>query len=889
MPDWKAEIRRRLQNLRLEPAREAAIVEELAQYLDDCYAELLAEGETEAEAYQRILAELSESEILERELRRMERQVAPEPIVVGTSRRTNMIADLWQDLRYGARMLLKNPGFTLVAVITLALGIGVNAAIFSVVDGVLLRPLPYQQADRLARIWSANPGTGQRYLETSYQDFRQFKQQSRAFAGMAAFSEAPRILRDDRSEPGNITVARISDGFFPTFGVQPESGRDFLPEEYERGAPSIILGHRLWQSRYAANPDIIGRTVTIDGAPHTVVGIMPQGYAYPRTADLWRPLTEAEKQDDDPELSIIGRLAPDITLERADAEISAIAQRIAATSSDAGRNSRRTAWAQTMQAMVVRDVRAPLLVLMGAVALVLLIACANVANLLLARGLARGQEIAIRTALGAGRPRIVRQLLTESILIATLGGAAGLLLGAWALKAIVLFSPDDIPRLSEVALDGRVVAVMISVTTLAGIVFGLVPALQASQLDPHNALKSGGRGAGGAFAKHRLRQGLVIAEVALATMLAISAGLLMKSFGRLVNFDHGFRAENVLVVPITLRGQINPQFAAFYERVLEQAHALPQVESASLALATPMEELGAFRRPFQIEGQPAPPEKELPQIGLRPITADYFETVSIPLLSGRTFNERDRAGAQVVAVVNQTFVQTYFPQGKPVGRRLQSEALKGQSILIVGVVADTLPEAGAASRPALYVPFSQFPVPGMSLLLRTAGNPLSLVPTIRERIRALDPNVPLDKIYPLEQKVAEATISPRFTTLLVGLFAALGMALAGVGIYGVVSYAVTERGKEIGIRRALGAQTMWILWAVVRQGMTLTLLGLVIGLLIAVGATRLMTTLLFSVSATDPVTFASVSALLIAVALLACWLPAQRAAKVDPMIALRSE
>jgi putative ABC transport system permease protein len=822
VPDWKPEIRRRLAKLRLDPTREAAIVEELEQYLDDCYAELLAGAATEAEAARQTLAELSGSEMLQRELRRAERRVAPEPIVLESNRRTNMIADLWQDLRYGARMLLKNPGFTLIAVITLALGIGVNAAIFSVVDGVLLRPLPYQQADRLARIWSANPGTGHRYLETSYQEFRQFKQQSHAFAGMAAFSEAPRVLRDDRSEPGNITVARISDGFFPTFGVQPEAGRDFLPEEYERGAPSIILGHRLWQSRYAANPDIIGRTVTIDGAPHTVVGVMPQGYAYPRTADLWRPLTEAEKQDDDPELSIIARLAPGVTLDRADAEISAIAQRIAATGSAAGGNSRRTAWAQTMQAMVVRDVRAPLLVLMGAVALVLLIACANVANLLLARGLARQQEIAIRTALGASRLRIVRQLLTESILIATLGGAAGLLLGVWALKAIMLFSPDDIPRLSEVALDGRVVAVMIIVTTLAGIVYG-------------------------------------------------------------------FRAENVLVVPITLRGQINPQFAAFYERVLEQAPALPQVESASLALATPMEARGAFRRPFQIEGQPAPPEKELPQIGLRPITADYFETVSIPLLSGRTFNERDRAGAQVVAVVNQTFVQTYFPQGKPVGRRLQSEALKGQSILIVGVVGDALPEAGAASRPALYVPFSQFPVPGMSLLLRTAGNPLSLVPTIRERIRALDPNVPLDKIYPLEQKVAEATISPRFTALLVGLFAALGTALACVGIYGVVSYAVTERGKEIGIRRALGAQTAWILWAVVRQGMTLTLLGLVIGLLIAVGATRLMTTLLFSVSATDPLTFASVSALLIVVALLACWLPARRAAKVDPMIALRSE
>src|SRR5262249_52716036 len=346
-----------------------------------------------------------------------------EPVVLGANRRTKMIADLWQDLRFGARMLMKNPGFILVAVITLALGIGVNAAIFSVVDGVLLRPLPYQQADRLARIWSANPGTGQRYLETSYQDFRQFKQQSRAFAGMTAFSEAPRVLRADRSEPGNITVARISDGFFPTFGVRPEAGRDFLPEEYERGAPSIILGHRLWQSRYAGNPDIIGRTVTIDGDPHTVVGVMPQGYAYPRTADLWRPLTEAEKQDDDPELSIIGRLAPGVTLERADAEISAIARRIAATGSAAGGNSRRTAWAQTMQAMVVSDVVPRWRVLMGGVGVVLLISCANGAILSSARGRARGREMAIRRARGAGRLRIVRQLLTESILIATLGGA----------------------------------------------------------------------------------------------------------------------------------------------------------------------------------------------------------------------------------------------------------------------------------------------------------------------------------------------------------------------------------------------------------------------------------------------------------------------------------
>jgi predicted permease len=795
------------------------------------------------------------------------------------------LEDLWQDLRYGARMLRKHPGFTLMAVLTLALGIGINTAIFSVVDGVLLRPLPYQNADQLVRIWSANQETGQQYLETSYQDFQQFKQQSRAFVAMAAFSYAPRVLRDEQGEPIHITLARVSDSFCSVLSISPALGRDFLPEELQQSGHSVMLSYRLWQSRYAANPGILGHMVLIDDKPHTVVGVMPPGTSYPRTADLWRPLTEAEKQDDDAELSIIARLAPGVTLEQAAAEVSTIAQQIA---QDTNENALRTAWVQTMQAMVVREVKTPLLVLLGAVSLVLLIACANVANLLLARGLAREQEIAIRTALGAGRLRIVRQLLTESLLLATLGGAWGLLLGAWALKALVLLSQDNIPRLNEVALDGRVLAVMIAVTTLGGIVFGLVPALQASQLDPHNVLKSGSRGAAGGRAKQRLRQGLVIAEVALATVLVISAGLLMKSFSRLVSFDHGFRAKNVLVVPITLRGQINPQFATFYEQVLEQASALPQVESASLALRTPMEAQG-FKFPFRVEGYPAFPQKEILQAIVRPITSEYFKTVAIPLLSGRAFNDEDRAGAPAVAIINQTFAKTLFPNSEPVGHRLQNEEMNERSILIVGVVADVTPEAGAASRPEVYVPFSQLPVPGMSLLVRTAGNPLSLVSTIRERIRALNPNVPLDKLYLLEQKVSEATAAPRFTMSLVGLFAALGLILAAVGIYGVMSYTVIERTREFGIRMALGAQASAVLWQVVKRGMTLALIGLTLGLLAALALTRLMKTLLFGVSTTDPLTFAAIALLLGLVALLACYLPARRAMKVDPLVALRHE
>jgi putative ABC transport system permease protein len=560
--------------------------------------------------------------------------------------------------------------------------------------------------------------------------------------------------------------------------------------------------------------------------------------------------------------------------------VSAIAQRIA----QAGQEKTRTAWVQTMQAMVVRDVRTPLLVLLGTVALVLLIACANVANLLLARGLGRGQEIAIRAALGAGRLRLVRQLLTESILIAALGGAAGLLLGAWALKAFVMLSPENTPRLNEIALDGRVMAVMMGVTTLAGIIFGLAPALRSTRLDLHNALKGGSRGTAGG--KHRLRQVLVIAEVALATVLVISAGLLVKSFSRLLNLDRGFRAENVLVVPLNMRGQYNPQFTAFYEQVLAEMRGLPGVRSVSLALRTPLEAQG-FKIPFQVEGQPASPQQALPQAVIRPISSEYFSTVGMPLLAGRSFNEQDRAGGPAVAIINQTMAKTYFTGSEPVGQRLQSE---GKSILIVGVVSDVTPEAGAADRSAVYLPFSQLPVPGSSMLLRSTDvDPLNLASVIRARIRALDRNMPLDKIYTLEERLSEASTSPRLTMLLVGLFAVLGMALAMVGIYGVTSYAVTERTKEIGIRRALGAQEAALVWAILRQGLKLTILGLMIGLVIAFGATRLLTTILFNVSATDPLTFVSVALLLGAAALLASYIPARRTTKVDPLVALRNE
>jgi putative ABC transport system permease protein len=882
--DWKPEIRRRITKLHLDAAREAAIVEELAQHLDDTYEELLAGGASPAEAYRRTLSELSETELLTRELQRVERQVTLEPVVMGTNRRGNMIADLWQDLRFGARMLAKNPGFTVIALLTLALGIGINAAIFSVVDGVLLRPLPYRNPDRLVRIWGANQSTGQRYLETSYQDFQQYKQQSRSFNAMVAFSEAPRILRDEQGEPHHIIVGRISDSLCAVLGISPALGRDFALEEYKRGGRSVMLSHRLWQSRYAANPNILGQTLLIDGEPYTIVGVMPPGTSHLRTVEMWRPLTEAEKEDDDPEFSIIARLAPGSTLEQSEAEVVTIAQRVGQTSKE----NTRTAWVQTLQAMVAREVKTPLLVLLGVVALVLLIACANVASLLLARGLAREQEIAIRTALGAGRLRIVRQLLAESMLIAMMGGALGLILGAWVIKAIALLSPDQIPRLNEVALDGRVISVMIVVTTIAGIIFGLAPALQSTRFNLNNALKSDGRGGLIGLSKHRLRQGLVIGEIALATVLVIGAGLLVKSFGQMVSFDRGFRPENVLVVPLNLRGQVMPHFAAFFEQVLEQSRALPQVELASLAFLTPLEMQG-FRFSFQIEGQPDLPEDQQPQISLRAITQDYFKTVDIPLRAGRDFTAQDQAGGPAVAIVNQTFVKMFFPQGEALGKRLKSNSLNGKSILIVGIAADVTPEANAASRPIIYAPFSQAPIPGVSLLLRTRGDPLNVIPSVRARIWELNPNMPLDKIYTLEQRVSEGITAPRLTMLLVGLFAVLGMLLAAIGIYGVMSYAVAERRREFGIRLALGATARDVMKLVIRQGMRLAFGGVAVGVLASLALTRVLKNLLFNVSTTDPLTFALISLLLMVVALLACWVPVRRATKVDPLVALRCD
>jgi len=787
--------------------------------------------------------------------------------------------EMIQDLRFGLRMFRKNPGFAFVAVLTLALGIGINTAIFSVVDGVLLRPLPYKNADRLVRVWNANQKTGQQYLEISYKDFQRFKQQSRAFTGMAAFSEALRILRDDSGEPNHITIARISDGFFPVLGISPVIGRDLLPEEYERGERLVIVSHRLWQSRYGSDPNITGRTVLIDGRPYTITGVAPNGYSYPKTADFWRPLTK-EESEDDPELTVIGRLTQGASLDQANAEIGTIAQLIARNATG---EKERTAWVQTMQAMVVREVRTPLLVLLGSVALVLLIACVNVANLLLARGLARQQEVAIRCALGAGRWRIVRQLLTESILIAALGGLLGILLGGWALKGITLLSPDNIPRLGEVRLDLRVIAVMIAVTTLAGVIFSVVPAIHASRLDLHVVIK-GGHGTTGGLSKHRARQGLVIVEIALTTVLVISAGLLIKSFSRLLSFDRGFRAENVLVVPLNMRGQANPNIDSFYEQVLEQAQALPGVESCSLALQAPIETRG-FKFSFNVEGST---ETAPIQAVVRSITPDYFKTVAIPLLSGRHFNDQDRKGATRVAIINQTFAKSFLPNA-PVGYRLRSDSIGDQTVLIVGVTGDVTPEAGEAARPMIYMPFRQLSASPMSLLVHTADNPIAIAPAIRERIRSLNPNVPLDRVYTLEQKLSEAVTSPRLTMLLVGLFAGLGLTLASIGIYGVMSYAVAERTKEIGVRRALGAGEASIIWSILRQGVVLTLAGLGIGLVIAVWATRLLSALLFNVGANDPLTFSGVASLLFAVAVVACFIPARRATKVDPLTALRYE
>jgi putative ABC transport system permease protein len=888
MPEWKQEIRNRLAGLALDPAREMEIVEELAQHFEALYEELLSDGATEEEASRVLLEELSESDLLVQELRRVERQVPLEPIVIG-ARRANMIGDLWQDLRYGFRMLGKNSGFTAVAVLTLALGIGANSAIFSVVNAVLLQPLPFARADELVTIYNT-PG-GKTSWPLSPIAYLNLKSRNSVFTDVAALSYKgwPANLTG-RGEPERLQGFQVSANLFSLLGVALQQGRAFLSEEGRPGENRVvILSHELWRRRFAADPQIVGQAITLNGDSYAVVGVMSADFRYfTQKTELWTPLafTAADEHDPAGYLAVIGRRKSGVSFEQASAEVEAISREFINNP-----NSEVRTRLSLPQAMLTEEVRPMLLMLMAAVGFVLLIACANIANLLLARGNVRRREMAIRAALGACRWRVVRQLLAESALLALIGGGGGLLLANWAIQFLASGLPEYLAnansRVAMLKVDTMTLGFTFALSLVTSLLFGLVPAVQLSKTDLNEALKEGGRTAG---PRNRLRSMLVVAEVALAMVLLVGGGLMIKSFWRLARVNLGYEPAGVLTAKIDPSGARYKEFAgvtAFYQELLERLRAIAGVRDAGVINSQ------NFSNSFSIAEHPPLPPEQKPLAQINQVSADYFRAMGIPLRAGRFFTDRDVDGAQPVVIIDETLAQRDFPGEDPIGKHINCEISRGSitSPEIVGVVGGarywTLSHQ---AFPHIYVSYLQENWRSMSLRVRAeSGDPMKLAAPIRAELAAIDKNQPIHSFKPLEATVSEMVAPQRFTTMLLAGFAALAALLAAIGIYGVMSYAVIQRTREIGVRMALGAGTGDVLKVILRQGAILVVAGVTIGLAASFALTRLISDLLFGVEATDPATFVAITLLLVVVALVACFIPARRATKVDPMVALRYE
>ena len=808
-----------------------------------------------------------------------------------------------QDLRYGARMLWKSPGFTVVAALALALGIGANTAIFSVVNAVLLRPLPYPEPARLVVPWGEKDDQTH-HAVVSYMDFADWRAQTQTLEYVAAFQQANTLLRQNEAEPEPITGANVSADLFPLLRVQPAMGRAFTREEDQNGAaPVVVIGQTLWQRRFNSDPNIIGKQIRLGSSNATVIGLLPAGFRFPaaaRRTEFLRPLAqvlgEGTKRRSSYSLRVVARLKPGATTAQAESEMRAIAVHLEAQYPDEG--FRLGARLVTLHEATVGNVRTSLLVLLGAVGLVLLIACANVANLLLARAAARHREMAIRTALGASRWRVVRQLLTESLLLAALGGTGGLLLALWGVDLLIAASPINIPRLGDTGLDTSVLAFTVGVSLLTGLVFGLAPAFHASRVDLNEALKEGGRSASEGRARQRMRGLLIVSEVALSLVLLVGAGLLMRSFVRLRDVNPGFDAQNVLTTGLSLAKAKYPgaaeQRIAFND-ILTRVRALPGVESAALIYPLPFGG-SSTSNTFVIEGRPPARAEDKPAANYRLTSADYFKTLAVPATRGRALTERDDERAPLVVVVNESFARRFFAGEDPLGKRILIE--RGDTDWshqpareIVGIVGDVHSEGlDVAAGPEFYVPYAQAPEAYMDLVVRTStANVAGMGAGLRDAIRQVDREQYVPTIESLTQLVADSFARRRFDALLTGLFAGVALLLAAVGIFGVVSYSVTQRTHEIGLRMALGAQRGDVLRLVLGQGLRLVLGGIAAGLVASFALTRVLADLLYGIKPTDPLTFAAVSVLLTSVALLACYIPARRATRVDPMVALRYE
>jgi putative ABC transport system permease protein len=808
---------------------------------------------------------------------------------------------LWQDVRFGMRMLVKNPMFTAIAVVALALGIGANSAIFSVVNTILLRPLPYHDPERLVMVWEDDTKGGFPKDTPAAANFIDWREQNQVFEDMAAIASESFNLTGD-GEPERIDGRRVSASLFPLLGVEPHLGRVFLPEEDQPGAHRVVLiSHGLWQRRFGGEANIVGRSLTLNGESFTVVGVMPKGFQFPnRGAELWVPIafsTQEAANRGRHYLEVVARMKQGVTTEQAQAEMSMIATRL--QQQYPAYNAHLGATVTPLHEHLAGEIRPALLVLLGAVGFVLLIACANVANLLLARAAARQKEIALRVALGAGRLRLIRLFLIESILLAGLGGIVGLLLVVWGIGLITAFIPDNISQAKAVSVDLNVLAYTFGISVLTGLIFGLAPALQVSRFNLNETLKEGGRDSAAGRSGNRIRNLLVVAEVAVSLVLLVGAGLLINSFMRLRGVDPGFRADKLLTMQVQLPMLKYPEHArrsAFYTELLSRVEGLPGVKSAAVTTNLPLYRQGNSIG-IGIEGRPdpAPGQGKRPTVVTRVISPQYFSTMGIQLLQGRALAAQDRVDSPAVAVINETMARRFWPGEDPLGKRITPGASNSTNpddwITIVGVVRDVRQfELNAEPRPQMYLSYEQasFFAP-RDLVVRTEGDPLSLADAVRRTVWEVDRDQPVSNIRTMEDIISESVARQRFSMLLLGIFAGVALLLAAVGIYGVMSYSVAQRTREFGVRMALGAQRSDVLKLAVGQGLKLVLAGVVIGVVAALALTRVMSSLLFEVSATDPVTYITISVVLISAGVLASFIPARRATRVDPVIALRYE
>ena len=898
MPNWTAIVRERLSAIGNDA--DAVVIEELAAHLAQIYDEAKDDGASDADAAAAAMRVLEASDLLRQTIAARRPRVSQQvrqwsrldaaPIEKGSWMSRFNVAG---DIKHAMRMIVRSPGFSAIAIVTFAIGIGINTAVFNVVNGVLLRPLPYPDADRITMLWMDNRRQNIREDITSYPAYMDWKTQSTSYAHMSAYVPSAFSLTG-AGEPERLIGAAVTASFFDVMGITPSMGRVFGIESETPGKDGVVvLSHGLWQRRFGGVNDVLGKTISLNGRPREVIGVMPPALQWPDDAELWTPLAPVQQQRDSRNsfwLPVIGRLQPGIPIEQAQAEMTAIGERLEQaypTTKGYG------VYVVGLQQQLVGNIERPLFVLLASVGFVLLIACANLANLMLGRTAARRKELAIRTALGAGRGVLMRQIVIEAFVLAVAGGLAGIALAYWATSFFVNLGGDSIPRQDAIAIDARVMAFALVLATIAALLSGLVPALQGSRKKVVDDLREGSRqGSGGA--SRRTRNALVAAEVALSLILLTGAGLLVRTLWTMQQAPRGFDATRVAMMTISPPATSYPQppdVVSFYNRMLDRVRALPGVENAASGTGV-LQPLITNSGIFSIEGKPVPPPEERVEYPIELVSPGYFETIGMRIINGRGFTAADDANAPPVAVVNETFARTAWPGEDPIGRRIRpgDDTSQAPWQTVVGVIADAhRAEVTRAIRPEIYRSTLQVTPRTQTLFVKTSGDPEAIVASVRREVQAIDPQLPLFRVTTLEREVGATLAQPRFQAVLLAVFAVVALLLATIGIYGVTSHAVGQRTQEVGIRMAMGAARRDVLRLILLQHLQPALIGLAIGVAGALALSRFLQSLLFGVAATDPATFSLVALALLVVAAAACWIPARRATRVNPVVALRAD